>query len=94
MNLRRKLLTTFGVLALLGLTIVGVTFWVIPQWQSSSEDLNGHYLRSLEVQRIRAATREVPDALGDEDPDAREEFEDAIAGVDREFELWADLADN
>lgn len=98
MNLRRKLLTTFGVLALLGLTIVGVTFWVILQWQSSSDALNGHYLRSLEVQRIRAATleatREVSDALGDEDPDAREEFEDAIAGVDSEFELWADLAEN
>lgn len=97
MNLRRKLLTTFGVLALLGLTIVGVTFWVILQWQSSSEDLNGHYLRSLEVQRIRAATleatREVPDALGDEDPDARAEFEDALASVDREFELWSDLAE-
>ena len=98
MNLRRKLITTFGVLGLLGLTIVGVTFWVILQWQSSSEDLNGHYLRSLEVQRIRAATleatREVPDALGDEDPDAREEFEDALRGVDGEFELWADLAEN
>ena len=98
MNLRRKLITTFGVLALLGLTIVGVTFWVILQWQSSSEDLNGHYLRSLEVQRIRAATleamREVPDALGDEDPDAGEEFEDALRGVDREFELWSDLAEN
>ena len=97
MNLRRKLITTLGVLALLGLTIVGVTFWVILQWQSSSEDLNGHYLRSLEVQRIRAATleatREVPDALGDEDPDAREEFEDALQTVDREFELWANLAE-
>lgn len=97
MNLRRKLLTTFGVLALLGLTIVGVTFWVILQWQSSSEDLNGHYLRSLEVQRIRAATleatREVPDALGDEDPDARAEFEDALQTVNREFELWTDLAE-
>ncbi|QIN84832.1 HAMP domain-containing protein [Rubrobacter tropicus] len=97
MNLRRKLLTTFGVLALLGLTIVGVTFWVILQWQSSSEDLNGHYLRSLEVQRIRAATleatREVSDALGDEDPDARQEFEDALRGVDKEFELWSDLAE-
>ena len=96
MNLRRKLLTTFGVLALLGLTIAGVTFWVILQWQGSSDDLNGHYLRSLEVQRIRAATleatREVPDALGDEDPDAREEFEDALQTVDREFELWSDLA--
>ena len=97
MNLRRKLITTLGVLALLGLTIVGVTFWVILQWQSSSEDLNGHYLRSLEVQRIRAATleatREVPDALGDEDPDAGEEFEDALASVDGEFELWANLAE-
>ena len=97
MNLRRKLLTTFGVLALLGLTIVGVTFWVILQWQGSSEDLNDHYLRSLEVQRIRAATleatREVPDALGDEDPDAREEFEGALKTVDREFELWSDLAE-
>ncbi len=98
MNLRRKLITTLGVLALLGLTIVGVTFWVLLQWQTSSEDLNGHYLRSLEVQRIRAATleatREVPDALGDEDPDAEEEFEDALQGVDREFELWSDLAEN
>ena len=97
MNLRRKLLTTFGVLALLGLTVVGVTFWVILQWQASSEDLNGHYLRSLEVQRIRAATleatREVPDALGDEDPDARQEFEAALQGVNEEFELWSDLAE-
>ena len=97
MNLRRKLITTLGVLTLLGLAIVGVTFWVILQWQSSSEDLNGHYLRSLEVQRIRAATleatREVPDALGDEDPDAREEFEGALQNVDREFELWSDLAE-
>ncbi|MEJ7840479.1 MAG: ATP-binding protein [Rubrobacter sp.] len=98
MNLRRKLITTFGVLALLGLTVVGVTFWVILQWQSSSEDLNSHYLRSLEVQRIRAATleatREVPDALGDKDPDAGKEFEDALQGVDKEFELWSDLAEN
>ena len=42
MNVRRKLLTTFGVLALLGLTVVGVTFWVILQWQSSSKELHGH----------------------------------------------------
>ena len=83
MNLRRKLLTTFGVLALLRLTVVDVRFWVILQWQSSSEALNGRYLRSLEVQRIRAATLEATR----EDPDAREEFEDAIVGVDREFEL-------
>ncbi len=97
MNLRRKLITTLGVLALLGLTIVGVTFWMILQWQASSDALNGHYLRSLEVQRIRAATleatREVPDALGDEDPDARDEFEDALQTVNREFELWSGLAD-
>lgn len=97
MNLRRKLLTTFGVLAVLGLTIVGVTSWVIVQWSASSDDLNDHYLRSLEVQRIRAATleatREVPDALSDEDPDARQEFEDALQGVDREFDLWTNLAE-
>ncbi len=97
MSLRRKLLTTFGVLTVLGLTIVGVTFWVILQWNASSGDLNGHYLRSLEVQRIRAATleatREVPDALGDEDTDAREEFEAALRDVDREFELWSNLAE-
>ncbi len=98
MNLRRKLITTFGVLGLLGLTIVGVTFWVILQWSSSSEALNDHYLRSLEVQRIQAATfeatREVSDALGDEDPDARQEFEAVLQGVDREFRLWSNLADN
>ncbi len=56
MNLRRKLLITFGTLVLLGLTIAGITVWTTVQWESSNEDLQNHYTRSLETQRVRAAT--------------------------------------
>lgn len=96
MTLRRKLLTTFVVLALLGLVVAGVSIWATVQWDRTNERVDDHYTRSLQVQRIRAATleatREVPDALSDEDPDARQEFRDALEPVGRDFELWANLA--
>ena len=97
MNLRRKLLITFGTLVLLGLTIASITVWTTIQWESSNEELQNHYIRSLEAQRVRAATfqafKEVPDALVGEDPNARQEFEEALVGVEQDFETWADLAD-
>ncbi len=97
MSLRRKLFVTFGIPALLGLVVAGVSVWATLRWQATNEQLRAHYTRSLEVQRIRAATleaiREVPDALSDEDPDARQEFEDALEPVEEDFELWASLAE-
>ncbi len=97
MNLRRKLAITFGALALLGLVITGVSVWATLQWESTSEQLQGHYTRSLQADRIRAATfravKEVPDAVTGGDQDARQEFEEAIEPVDEDFEVWADLAD-
>ena len=67
MNLRRKLLTVFGALAVLVLVTAGVTFWVTAQWQTTNDDLEAHYQRSLLLQRVRAATfrafKEVPDAV-------------------------------
>lgn len=96
MSLRRKLFVTFGVLALLGMVVAGVSIWATLQWASSNEGLQNHFIRSLQVQRIRASTleaiREVPDALSDEDPDARQEFEDALDPVEEDFEMWARLA--
>jgi len=97
MNLRRKLLITFGTLVLLGLTIAGITVWTTVQWESSNEELQNHYTRSLEAQRVRAATfqafKEIPDALVGEDSNARQEFEEALVGVEQDFETWSDLAD-
>lgn len=97
MTLRRKLLTTFGILALLGMVVAGVSIWATVQWDRTNEQVDDHYTRSLQAQRIRAATleatREVPDALSDEDPDARQEFENALEPVERDFELWSNLAE-
>ncbi len=96
MNLRRKLLTTFGVLALLGLAVAAVSIWTTLRWESSNEELRDHYARSLQAQQVQAATfrafKEVPDALADEDPDARQEFEAALEPVDGYFETWTALA--
>ena len=97
MSLRRKLLTTFGVLALLGLVIVGVTVWSIAQWQSTDELLEEHFERSLLLQNIRATTfrasMEIPEAVTGNDPDSREEFQAVLEPVPRYFERWSELAD-
>lgn len=97
MNLRRKLLITFGTLVLLGLMVVGVTVWTTVQWESSNEELQNHYTRSLEAQRVRAETfrafKEVSDAVTEGDRDARQEFEEANAMVEEDLEIWSGLAD-
>lgn len=97
MTLRRKLLITFGTLALLGLMVAGVSVWATVQWESSSEQLQHHYTRSLEAQQVRAATfralKEVSDVIAEGDSDARQEFERAIESVERDLGTWADLAD-
>lgn len=96
MSLRRKLLITFGALVLLGLLVAGVSVWATLQWQSTNEQLREHYTRSLQAQRIRGTTfeafKEIPDALGENDPDARQEFETTLEPVDRDFEVWRSLA--
>ncbi|PPS39626.1 HAMP domain-containing sensor histidine kinase [Chroococcidiopsis sp. TS-821] len=98
MNLRQKLLTTFGGLALLTLVSSGVTLWTIAQWRISSEQLQGHYQRSLLLQRVRAnafrAIKEVPDAITGNDPDARQEFESFLQPVEQDFQQWSALAHN
>jgi two-component system, OmpR family, sensor kinase len=96
MNLRRKLFTVFGGLALLALSTAGVTLWSIARWQATEQDLQNHYQRSLLLQRVRAATfratREVSDALLDGDPDAAAEFEAALEPVEPDFQRWVELA--
>jgi signal transduction histidine kinase len=98
MNLRQKLLTTFGGLALLTLVSSGVTLWTIAQWRVSSEQLQGHYQRSLLLQRVRATTfraiKEVPDAITGKDPDARQEFETFLQPIEQDFQQWSVLAHN
>lgn len=97
MNLRRKLFTIFGGLALLALSTAGATVWAITQWAATEAELRDHYQRSLLLQRIRAATfratREVSDALAiNADADAATEFTAALAPVQQDFQRWAALA--
>jgi two-component system OmpR family sensor kinase len=96
MSLRQKLLTIFGALALISLVIAGVTFWTITQWRASNEDLEGHFRRSLLVQRVRAAMfhafKEVPDAVTGDDPSSRREFDEYIRPAEEDFAKWSELA--
>jgi two-component system, OmpR family, sensor kinase len=97
MSLRRKLLTTFGALALLALLIAGMTVWATFQWQRTDRQLQDHYTRSLLLQGVRAtvfrAFKEVPDAVLTGDVDARQEFEAFIPIIEEDFAEWAALAD-
>jgi len=96
MSLRQKLLTIFGALALISLVIAGVTFWMIMQWRATSEELEGHFRRSLLLQRVRAATfrafKEVPDAVTGDDTDSRQEFVEYIRPAEEDFAMWSELA--
>jgi len=91
------LLTTFGGLALLSLLTAGATMWAIFEWRAGDEQLQGHYQRSLLLQRVRATTfrafKEVPDAVTGGDTDARQQFEALLKPADEDFEQWAALAD-
>jgi len=97
MNLRQKLLTTFGGLGLLALVTAGVTVWTTLKWHDTNEQLRNHYQRSLLLQRVRAATfrafKEVPDAVTGEDENAEQEFATLLKPVEEDFKLWAELAD-
>lgn len=96
MNLRRKLFTIFGGLALLALSTAGVTLWSMARWQATEQDLQDHYQRSLLLQQVRAATfratREVSDALVGGDADAAVEFATALEPVESDFQRWVELA--
>lgn len=98
MNLRQKLLTTFGGLGLLALVTAGMTVWAIAQWQGTEEKLQSHYERSLLLQRVRAAVfravKEVPDAVIGSDEQARLEFDKSLATIEPDFKRWAELAHN
>ncbi|HEY9872755.1 MAG TPA: ATP-binding protein [Candidatus Obscuribacterales bacterium] len=97
MNLRRKLLTIFGGLALLALVTAGVTMWAIAQWQYTNEQLRSHYQRSLLLQRVRSTTfrafKEVPDAVTGDDPNSRQEFVKYLEPAEEDFQSWAKLAE-
>ena len=97
MNLRKKLFSIFGALALLALADAGMTLLSISQWQSTEQELQDHYRRSLFLQRVRAATfraaSEVSDSLLENNLDGLEEFETAIESVEEDFEIWASLAE-
>ncbi len=97
MNLKRKLLTVFGALALLSLLTAGMTLWIIGQWRGTNERIENHYQRSLLLQRVRATMfrgfKEVPDALTGGDPNARQEFIRYLRPAEEAFAQWAELAD-
>ncbi|HEX4945308.1 MAG TPA: ATP-binding protein [Blastocatellia bacterium] len=98
MNLRRKLLTVFGALALLSLVTAAVTLWTISSWTRTSTATENHYQRSLLLQRIRASTfrafKEVPDAVTGEDLQSDQEFAEYIKPAEEDFETWAKLAED
>lgn len=98
MKLRRKLLTVFSGFGLLALATAGVTVWATLKWKDSNNKLEAHYQRSLLLQRVRATTfrsfKEVSDAVTGDDKDARQEFEELIEPVDKDFQRWAVLAEN
>ncbi|MDQ3089200.1 MAG: HAMP domain-containing protein, partial [Acidobacteriota bacterium] len=98
MNLRRKLLTVFGALALLSLVTAAVTLWTISSWTKTSTATENHYQRSLLLQSIRASTfrafKEVPDAVTGDDVDSDQEFEEYIQPAQEDFETWARLAED
>ncbi len=98
MNLRRKLLTVFGALALLSLVTAAVTLWTISSWTRTTKATENHYQRSLLLQRIRASTfrafKEVPDAVTGDDADSDQEFAEYIKPAEEDFETWAKLAED
>ena len=97
MNLRRKLVVTFGALGFMTLLVAAVTAWAMVQWGSTEAKLQEHYERSLLLQNVRAqtfqATLEVAEGLSGDDPDARQDFDEVIVPAQGDFKRWADLAD-
>ena len=98
MNLRKKLFTLFGSLALLALASGGVTSWAIAQWHNSEDKLQEHYHRSLLALEVKSQTframKELLDEVVEEDEHAREDFESILAPVEDLLKRWDDLAHN
>jgi len=97
MSFRKKLQVLIIGLTCTGLGLAAVTLWATLQWQRSEKRLQNHYLRSLLLQEVRAATfrafKEVPDAASGGDPDAPAEFEQLLKEAEKDFHAWAKLAD-
>lgn len=98
MNLKQKLLTTFGGLALLTIATSGMSLWTFLQWQSSNARMQEHYQRSLLVKRIQGTTlgafREIHDGVIGQDSDAQQEFTELLRSVAPDFQRWDSLAHN
>ena len=99
MTLRRKLLIAFGGLATTTLLIAMVALYMSLRWQTTSNEVETHYRRSLYLEQIRAETfqalSEVHDRLAGgrgEIPDARQDFERAIVPTRAVFAKWDRLA--
>ena len=97
MSFRRKLQLLIIGLTCTGLGLAAVALWATLQWQRSEKRLQNHYLRSLLLQEVRAATfrafKEVPDAASGSDPDAPAEFDRLLKEAEKDFSVWARLAD-
>jgi two-component system, OmpR family, sensor kinase len=97
MNLRRKLVVTFGGLGFMTLLVALVTAWAMVQWSSTEAELREHYTRSILLENVRAQTSqamlEIPEGLTGNDPDARQDFQETIQPAEEDFRRWSDLAD-
>lgn len=97
MNLRRKLVVTFGGLGFMTLLVALVTAWAMVQWSSTEAELREHYQRSLLLEDVRAQTSqamlEIPEGLTGNDPEAREDFRETLEPAEEGFGRWSDLAD-
>ena len=98
MNLRQKLLSTFGGLAVLALLNAGVTGWAIASWQKSNRELNNHYQRSLLVKELKMrvinASHTIREAISTDELTTRQQFEQDLAPVEQHFRDWLRLAHN
>ena len=98
MKLRKKLLSTFGGLAVLALLNAGVTGWAIVKWETSNRELNNHYQRSLLVKELKMrvinASQTIREAISTGESPARRKFSADIAPVEGYFQNWSKLAHN
>jgi PAS domain S-box-containing protein len=98
MSLRERLQGILAALICVVLGLAAVTLWATLQWQKTEGELRDHYLRSLLLQEVRAATfhafKEVPEAIVSRDPGARKAFDALLEKVEANFRRWAELAHN
>ncbi len=96
MNLRQKLLITYGGIALMAFLTTGVTLWSTIMWQDTNKLLVDHYRRSMFLQEIETLTiragKELADALTALDDSAEVEHAALTISVPAKFEQWSALA--